>query len=445
MQPLDAWLTRQYNHSAQAMLRSVSATSIVKTRAGFGQRIVPKRGSVIASPVPGAYDPHPDYFFHWFRDSALVMDALRVLCRGAAAHAAASLSQHFADFIHFSLELETLDGRELTNAPAWHEGIAPDYRKFLRSDAELAAVRGERVAADTRVNPNASLDLSRWARPQFDGPALRALCIMRWLRDVPVDVPTVEAAQTLLRHDLNFTLRHCALPCFDIWEEERGFHYYTLRVTAAALRAGADWLEKTTEDAADEWRLASNSIIARLDAFWDESQGYFRSRTLSDGNRSSKELDIAVLLAAIHTDGDAPGEAAHGAGDPRMLATLSVLESVFNADYAINRRRPPGRGVAMGRYRGDVYFSGGAYFFSTLGAAEFCFRAARLAADPAALLARGDEFLETVRQFTPEDGEMSEQFDQTTGAATSAPQLAWSYAALITAVAARDALTPRSA
>ena len=60
------------------MLRSVSATDLVKERPGFGQRVVPRPGSVLASPIPAAYDPDPDYFFHWFRDSAIIIDALRV-------------------------------------------------------------------------------------------------------------------------------------------------------------------------------------------------------------------------------------------------------------------------------------------------------------------------------------------------------------------------------
>ena len=91
----------------------------------------------------------------------------------------------------------------------------------------------------------------------------------------------------------------------------------------------------------------------------------------------------------------------------------------------------------MGRYAGDVYFSGGAYYFSTLGAAEFCFRASAQSADGGGWIKRGDAFLETVRAFTPPEGDMSEQFDQRTGAQTSARHLAWSYAAFITCVAAR--------
>ena len=61
------------------MLKSISPVGIVKERPRFGQVIAPKPGSVVASPVLASYDPDPDYFFHWYRDSALVMDALRLL------------------------------------------------------------------------------------------------------------------------------------------------------------------------------------------------------------------------------------------------------------------------------------------------------------------------------------------------------------------------------
>jgi glucoamylase len=131
-----------------------------------------------------------------------------------------------------------------------------------------------------------------------------------------------------------------------------------------------------------------------------------------------------------------------------MHATLAKLEALFDAEYAINRNRE-GRAPAMGRYAGDVYYSGGAYYFSTLAAAEFCFRAALSQAigSPARkpLIERGDAFLETVRRFIPPSGDLSEQFDQQTGVQRSAQQLAWSYAAFISCVAARRQLIPRGA
>jgi glucoamylase len=55
----------------------------------------------------------------------------------------------------------------------------------------------------------------------------------------------------------------------------------------------------------------------------------------------------------------------------------------------------------------------------------------------AAALERGDAMMRTVRAFTPTGGDLSEQFDRTTGAETSARNLAWSYAAFVTAAASR--------
>ena len=61
MAALEGWIERQYAHSAQQMLRSISARELTKRRDGFGRGACRAPGSVIASPVLGAYDPDPDY------------------------------------------------------------------------------------------------------------------------------------------------------------------------------------------------------------------------------------------------------------------------------------------------------------------------------------------------------------------------------------------------
>ncbi len=439
MDLFEEWLEQQYRRCVPAMLRSISPVGVLKSRPGFGQTIRPHRGAIVASPVLAAYDPDPDYFFHWYRDSAVVIDALRILFADGLAPQA---GEQFADFVHFALALRNLDGRALVAAPTWRASIVADFAKFVRPDSDLATVHGSAVAADTRVNADGTLDISRWARPQHDGPALRALAVLRWIRGAAHSAPLTDQAAMLLRSDLDFALAHARQPCFDIWEEEHGLHYYTLCVTAASLEGGADWLESSGNARdAHTYRTEAGELRRTLDGFWLPDAGYYRSRVLSSGERSSKELDIAVILAAIHTD--SPGNT-HTVRDPRMHATLARLEELFAAAYPINHGRSPGTGPAMGRYAGDAYYSGGAYYFSTLGAAEFCYRAAVGADAPATWLRRGDAYLTTVRAFIPQNGEMSEQFDQRTGAPASAKDLAWSYAAFISCVAARRAAVTRS-
>ena len=321
--------------------------SIVKERPRFGQVIHPKPGAVVASPVLAAYDPDPDYFFHWYRDAALVMDALRLL-RGEVPQADAL----FQDYVRFSLDLAALDGRDVT--PGWEDRATPDFRQFLRKNIALAY--GEAIPAETRVNPDGTLDITDWPRPQHDGPALEALTLMRWGAD--------GAAAELLRSNLAFVLQHARKPCFDIWEEEFGLHAYTLRVSAAALEEGAHgWSFAANWPKRKRCRVEAAVLDAMLDDFWMEEQAHIRSRRV-EGGAPEKLLDIAVILASNHAR----------VRSARYDATLARLEELFEQAYAINYNRPAGRAPALGRYAGDKYYSGGAYYFSTLGAAEFCYR-----------------------------------------------------------------------
>src|SRR5271170_1843672 len=452
-EPLVEWMDAQYRLSAAAMLRSVGAVQLVKERPGFGQMIRPIRGSILASPEIAAYDPDPDYFFHWLRDSAIVIDALRTLVEDGACGTDAI--DCVRDFIRFSLALGDLDGRAVSKSFD-HRAVAPEFRQYLRPESELVKVLGDEILAEARFNPDGTLDIAKWARPQHDGPALRALVVLRFLRGrVFEDAATNLRARRLVDVDLRFTRQRWREPSFDIWVEEIGHHYYTRLVQRAPLSDGADWLQESGDATqALACREASREIADGLGDHWDEAKGFYLSRVgASPGG--AKELDIAVILGVIHARrSDGP----HSVHDPKAGKTLDRLERLFAQEYPINASRPPDRGVAMGRYQGDSYYSGGAYYFATLGAAEFYYRLAeglanRRAPDtsvesdltpdrpdpPETHVLRGDQFMATVRAYSPASGELSEQFDRVDGHQTSSKNLAWSHAALITAVAARRA------
>jgi glucoamylase len=426
------------------MLKCISACDVVKVRPGLGQTVRPIAGSIVASRVLGAYDPDPDYFFHWFRDSAIVIDAVRLLYE--TGELGAQPLTHFTDFVRFSLSLGELDGRALTASPQWRENVAPDFVQYLRGE-ELAAVSGDTVYADTRVNPDGTLDVLRWNRPQHDGSALRALAVLRWLRTLAARNPgavgraALADAERLLRVDLAFTAARWRQPSFDIWEDELGHDYFTLRVSAAALRLGADWLREAGDaDRATALRDDACALFDWLDRFWLPDTRHYRSRIMPPGVSSTRMLDTSVILSVLHSR---DGSDLHSARDPRMHATLDRLEELFDKLYPINHGRPPGRAPALGRFADDNYYSGGAWYAATLGAAEFCFLAAdsptRGEEEGARWVARGDAFLATVRAFTP-SGNLSEQFDRRTGEQTSAKHLAWSYASFITCMTARRAV-----
>jgi glucoamylase len=472
------WMARQYRFSATAMLRAVSATDLVKERPHLGQTIRPAPGSILASPEIASYDPNPDYFFHWLRDSALVMDALRVLI--AEQTLGLDAIGYLTDFVQFSLGLCRLDGRDFPRRGDFRRAIDPAFLVHARSESELSQVFGGRVLGEVRYNPDGTLDIIKWARPQNDGPALRALAVLRFCQlDAFRDRADQASVRALLQRDLDYTLQHWREPCFDLWEEISGHHYHTRLVQYAALADGSAWMDATGDvTRARHYRVAAQEIGQRLDAHFDPDEGVYLCRVVDASEATSaapaRRLDIAVVLAVIQA---ARTERPHSVLDPKVLATLARLEQLFAKEYAINRERASDCAPAMGRYAGDTYFSGGAYYFSTLGAAQFYFNFAEaigggaripisaenriLLADMLgeppealtaasveprfreklfkALLDRGDMFMAMVRAHTPASGELSEQFDQSNGAQTSAKNLAWSYAAFITAFASRKA------
>ena len=463
MTGLEEWIEREARFAAGAMLEAISATHLIMDRPGFGQRVIPRPGSVLASPVPAHYDPDPDYFFHWFRDSAIVIDALRVaFAHGYVGNSAVTRLQ---EFVQFSLALDALDGPAFLRQSDFRARIQPSFLQYVRADAEIAALSGDAVLADVRVNADGTPDITRWSRPQTDGPAMRGLALLRWWQEFPSLDPVLRAGMSeVIGTDLAFTLSHVPKPCSDIWEEEGGYHYYTQLVQAEALTRGAAWLKQSGQHArAEACRLTAGETFARLAEFWNDAGAYYRSRTATAAGDSGKDLDIAVIVAVLHA-GHSSGH--HSELDPKAQATLTALEELFEATYVINRNRPEGRGAAMGRYANDRYYSGGAWYIATLAAAEFYFRLAKALGDGAELavtaanerfrrrlgaadpqphrgalaklsLQRGDAVMRTVQAFTPASGELSEQFDQTTGAQTSAKHLTWSYAAFITAAASR--------
>jgi glucoamylase len=453
---LDDWIEKEALFAARAMLRSVSATNLVKDRPGFGQQVVPRLGSVLASPVPASYDPDPDYFFHWFRDSAIIIDALRVArAEGLAKQTA---GDGLREFVEFNRSLRDLDGRELVRNGRFREKVQPSFLQYVRPDAEIAAVFGGPVLAEARLNPDGTLDFTRWARPQNDGPALEVLALTRWRNAQPDLDDALQAAMLeLVSGDLDFIRARVSERCFDIWEEESGYHYYTQLVQAEALARGAEWLEEAGNAAlARACCSVAGELAPSLDAFWSARDGYIRSRTDVAGGAPEKALDISVILGVLHAGRK---EGAHSVLDPRAQATLTTLEDVFDGEYAINRNRSPEGGPAMGRYANDAYFGGNPWYLATLAAAEFYFTLAialksgaqlveaaenarfceRLGGENPAKAAfeRGDTFIRTVQAYTPAEGDLSEQFDRTTGAQASAKHLAWSYAAFITAAASR--------
>lgn len=429
---LGAWITEQARHSAAAMERAISATRLVRRREAFGQVVVPAPGSVLASPVIASWDPEPDYFFHWIRDSAIVMRTVAALMQDAESEVEQHRwRRHFEDFVRFSLTLCSLDEAALLSASRHRQATRRGYRRFLRSDAELRRLTGDRLLGEPRFNPDGTIDIQRWSRPQYDGPALRALACLDYLA---AGGPLSDALHRLLRLDLQFTRRHAGRRCIGPWEEagQNAHHYHVALVQLGALVHGEAW----ADGAADEWHAAEDRLRAGLERHWSPRHGVYAAILDMPGSAADDLVDAAQLLAVL--DADLPA-GPHSVQDPRVQATQAAIERLFARELSINHALPPGRAPALGRSSDDRYFGGGAWYPTTLAAAGLQYRRALCPGqDRDALMRRGDAFMATLRDLTPADGALSEQVDRETGAQTSARHLTWSYAAFVSTARLRS-------
>ena len=123
----------------------------------------------------------------------------------------------------------------------------------------LPVPRAIRSAAPELVEPTGAVDVALLYRAHE-----RAL--MRWAASGHLDAALSAELASLIRFDLDFTLRHWREPSFDIWEEENGRHYYTQLAQAEALVRGAEWLEeKLDAKRARACRAAADILISSLD------------------------------------------------------------------------------------------------------------------------------------------------------------------------------------
>ncbi len=417
-------------------------------------------GSVVAAPSK----MNPNYYYNWVRDAALTMRVIeRLYARSDAQHA--RWGRMLRNYVQFSRQNQLTPN--LSGAP---DGNGLGEPKF---------------------NADGSTFTGAWGRPQNDGPALRAITLTAFARDLLHEGQVSYVRQALydgqlpshsvIKLDLEYVAHHWSSACFDLWEEIRGHHFFTLMVSRRALIEGAALAQALGDPgAAKYYQQQADAITFYLQKFWSPSRGFLVETIEHPSGRSG--LDSAVLLGVLH--GDA-GDGYIAPTSDWVMATAKKLMDTFQALYLVNKKTV-GLAPAIGRYPEDRYngigvSQGNPWFLTTLAFAEYCYRvrttyahertidvtklnapflqkalavsgiaSARLrfgivphgshlyGAIQAGLANLGDRFFETILRYRGTGGSLSEEFNRNTGVLEGAPNLTWSHAAFITATWARD-------
>lgn len=381
-------------------------------------------GVVVASPQT----ENPNYFRHWTRDAALVMDVVFQKQQKATTYQELKyLNNSILQYMYFSIENQ---GRASLGEPIFD------------------------VSGQPFVGP--------WGRPQNDGPALRAIVFTKWALTLIKQGKTDFVkkylyngewpANTLIKRDLEYVASEWNNPCFDLWEEVKAKHFYTQMVQRRALQLGAALAAELKDFGAADWYLRQ---VLQLDHALKrylptESRNYISTSVDWTEGMTSKvsQIDISVILGVLHSE---PSQN-YTVLDETVINTFYKLIDTFSQHYPINRSYSS-MAPAIGRYPEDIYagsnFDGGnPWVLTTLAMAEYSYKvaAARIKKSSNAVaytqaqkwITVGDEFMLRVQLHTNPDGSMSEQIDRFSGYMSSARDLTWNYAALFTATWARD-------
>lgn len=449
---LGQWIKREKAIALTALLNNISPSGTV-------------RGVVIASPST----QNPNYFYHWVRDAALAMDAVVSL-------------------------YEKSNGSEKEK----YYCALMDYLDISRRNQTTPNLSGG--LGEPRFHVDGSAIFDPWGRPQTDGPALRAITLIRFahllmsegnialVREKLYDgrIPT----DSIIKSDLEYLSHHWRDRTFDLWEEVEGDHFYTRMVQRRALKEGARLARWLNDGGASDWYLFQASLLeGEISKHWDAQAGILRASLNNDGWGKPSGIDSSVILGVLHGD---THDGFFSPSQSQVLATAERIRETFQNLYPINREFI---GTAIGRYpedRYDGYSTGGQgnpWVLATSGFAEFYFRVARelrskgsvelttgnlaffkalihdnahdsahinahinamvsgktvMASDPVfvkivgGLRRAADDMLVRVKTHTGADGALSEQFNRHNGFMQGATHLSWSYASFLTAIGQRD-------
>ncbi|KAF8325181.1 glucoamylase [Cantharellus anzutake] len=406
-----------------------------------------KPGIVIASPSTS----DPNYLYTWTRDSSLVFKLL-------------------ID--------EYIQGRDKTLLGQITDFIAAE--KVLQSVSNPSGSVGE-----PKFNVNETAFTDAWGRPQRDGPALRATALINFANYLISNGNTSYPADTIwpmVQLDLDYVAGTWNETGFDLWEEVNGSSFFTIAVQHRALREGTTFAAKQGDSTrASTYTIQAANLLCFLQSFWSPSSSALIANINVEDRRSG--LDINTLLGSIHTFDPAAGPDAatfQPGSDRALLNHYTTVNSFRGSLYSLNSGISASSAVNLGRYKEDVYYNGNPWYIGTFAASQQLYHAlyqweaagginvtsvslpffqqlissaavGYYAADTStyttlydAVSAYADGFLLLAQQYTPSSGELSEQYDKSTGAQRSAVQLTWSFASALTAFDARNNTLPSS-
>ncbi len=213
------------------------------------------------------------------------------------------------------------------------------------------------------------------------------------------------------------------LPSYDLWEERRGVHAFTVGAVAAALRSAAKIADALGDERSAAYKTCSDEVVHAIEKYlFDDQRGVFYRRVEPSSAHQlvpDKTID-ASLLGLINLK-------IFEADNPRVASTIEAVENALTVHSSVG---------GLARYEGDYYFResdrypGNPWIICTLWLAQAKLFTAKKKAD----LKQPLQTLNWVVSHAASTGVLPEQLNPDTGEPLSVSPLTWSHAEFVNTV-----------
>jgi len=366
---------------------------------------IDNRGAIIAAnDFDIAHYGRDTYSYMWPRDGALVATAL-------VKTGYSEVTRRFFDFCHqiitdegYLLHKYNPDG---SLASSWHGWYVGGSKQLPIQEDETALVLWALWHHFQRFRD------VEFIKPHYRGLIVRAA---NWLVDY-------RDAQTKLPN-----------PSWDLWEERRGIHAWTLGAIWAGLHAAARFADAFGENnLASKYTDAAQEIrSAAAEHLWQPELGRF-ARTISiqpDGRWQIDTTIDASLMGLWYFGKDTAEGALFATDDARIVSTMHAVSEELQVKTQVG-------GIA--RYQNDYYHQvsddldrvpGNPWFICTLWVAQWLVATSDSMDD----LEAARKMIEWASVHALPSGVMAEQVHPFTNEPLSVSPLTWSHATLVAAI-----------
>jgi GH15 family glucan-1,4-alpha-glucosidase len=338
------------------------------------------------------------YCYMWPRDGALVANVLSHAGYGDITSAFFHFCAHVMTHEGFLLHKYTPEG---ALGSSWQPWMGPDGKR------ELPIQEDETALVVYALWQHYSL----FHEVEFVRPLYRPL--------------VKSAADFMVRYRDNTT--GLPAPSWDLWEERRGIHAYTVAAVYAGLTAAASFAEAFGEtDHAERYRQAASEIrVAARKYFWNEEAGRFvRTLHVQPDGTVQQDMTIDASISGLYQFG------LFDATSDEVSKTMQQVEQRLTVKTEVS-------GVA--RYENDYYHqvsqditncAGNPWFICACWLAEYAIAEAQTVDELHTAL----HWLNWAQQRALPSGVLAEQVNPFTDEPLSVSPLTWSHAEFAGAV-----------